>query len=433
MSERGNWLDSNSKQQTKKVFTVLAIDGGGVRGIIPARILHEIEKRTGRPIADLFDMVGGSSTGAIIGGCLVAPDPKNPAKPRFSAKDIYGFYHKLAGQIFPSRNLKMFRKFVPGALYSAKPLEEKLLECFGDFRMKDALTSFLIPATDIKNFRPVWITHLKGQVDRSKEGWGSMLIRDAVRATTSAPTYFPAKYYYTTPNPTMPDVKARHALIDGSFFGGNAPQRLYNEAKKLAPPDAEIIVVHLGTGNTNNKMSPEEFNDLSVLGLLNKSNGSVLLSLVAKMSVLDTAEDMREEIGDRFYTFDGILQLDGEDRAPASAMAIDDARPENLQRLEKMAGQIIRDNDAEINRLCDILRDHSCHPLALVQAPLQPSKPAHKSILDSIKETSRDMADQAKSALRKAFGKDRKPPPGGNDGTPDSGSVKNDPKNPPKL
>jgi len=172
-------------KKPKPVFTVLAIDGGGVRGVIPARILQEIEARTGRPIADLFDMVGGTSTGAVIGGCLLAPDAKNPARPRFSAKEVLGFYHRLSGKIFPEIRFKALRKLSGGALYDPKPLEDALEESFGDLKVEDALTSFSIPVTDIENFRPVWIDHVKGVPDTSLERWSTMRLRDAARAAAN--------------------------------------------------------------------------------------------------------------------------------------------------------------------------------------------------------------------------------------------------------
>ena len=45
---------------------VLSIDGGGIRGVIPAAVLTEIERRTDRPAAELFDLIAGTSTGGII-------------------------------------------------------------------------------------------------------------------------------------------------------------------------------------------------------------------------------------------------------------------------------------------------------------------------------------------------------------------------------
>ena len=51
---------------------VLSIDGGGIRGLIPAVVLAELEGRTGRRIAELFDLVAGTSTGGILAGALGA-------------------------------------------------------------------------------------------------------------------------------------------------------------------------------------------------------------------------------------------------------------------------------------------------------------------------------------------------------------------------
>ena len=342
------------EKDKKRVFTVLSIDGGGVRGVVPARLLQEIEERTGKPIAELFDMVGGTSTGAILAAGLTVPDDVNPAKPRHSALELKNFYHTLSPKIFPELRFKSIRKLSSSALYDPKPLEDALHEKLGDAKMKDALTHLLIPATDIKNFRPVWITYIKGQKDTSPEGWSSMLMKDAVRASTTAPTYFPAKYYETQPHDDMPNVTHRHALIDGGFFAGNCMRRMLTQARKLAPPDAEIVVVHLGTGNIENTLSPAEFNKLGPIGMISKSNGNLLLSLVINMSLMDVANDMKDEIGDRFISFDGIIDEEGNPNDPAASM--DDASPANLKLLEKFAERIIRENNDEMDRLCEILK-----------------------------------------------------------------------------
>lgn len=341
----------------KRVFTVLSIDGGGIRGLVPARILQELEERTGKPITELFDMIGGTSTGAILAAGLTVPDDTNPQKPKHTAQDLKNFYYTYGPNIFPEMKFKSLRRLSSSAMYDPKPLEDALKLKLGDAKMKDSLNHLLIPATDIKNFRPVWITHLKGQKDNSAEGWSSMLMRDAVRASTTAPTYFPSKYYQTTPDEEMPNVTHRHALIDGGFFAGNCMRRLMTQARKLAPPDAEIVVVHLGTGNVENSLSPEEFNKLGPIGMLSKSNGNLLLSLVINMSLMDVANDLREEIGERFISFDGIIDPETDKDAPAPSM--DDASDENLKALEKFAEKIIKDNNAEMDRLCDILKNRS--------------------------------------------------------------------------
>jgi predicted acylesterase/phospholipase RssA len=340
-------------ENKKRVFTVLCIDGGGVRGIIPARILQEIEERTGKPICELFDLIGGPSTGSIVAAGLSVPDPDEPSKPKYTAEEMKNFYHKQTPAIFPEMRFKMIRQVSNGTLYDPKPLEDALLKAFGDYKMKDALTSLMIPATDIKNFRPVWINAFKGRKDTSPEGWGSMLLRDAVRASTTAPTYFPAKRYYTTPNENMPNVTHRHALIDGGFFAGSTLHRLLAEAKKLAPPDADIVFVHLGTGSMDNSLSPEEFNKLGPLGMVSKSKGSILMSLVVNLSVTDAVEQLGTDMGANFIDIDGKIPLS------EGSIPLDSATEKNLHRLESFAERLLQNKASEVDRLCAILKEKS--------------------------------------------------------------------------
>ncbi|MFS7918613.1 putative patatin-like phospholipase domain, Acyl transferase/acyl hydrolase/lysophospholipase [Helianthus anomalus] len=87
------------------LITVLSIDGGGVRGLIPAVILEfleaklqEIDGKDAR-IADYFDIIAGTSTGGLITAMLTAPNDKR--RPLFSAQDIKEFYLKTCPKIFP--------------------------------------------------------------------------------------------------------------------------------------------------------------------------------------------------------------------------------------------------------------------------------------------------------------------------------------------
>ena len=80
--------------------TVLSIDGGGIRGIIPAMVLHHLETATGHPAADLFDLMVGTSTGGILALGLAQPDPEKPAKSRYSARDLADLYANRGSQIF---------------------------------------------------------------------------------------------------------------------------------------------------------------------------------------------------------------------------------------------------------------------------------------------------------------------------------------------
>jgi len=338
----------------KRVFTVLAIDGGGVRGIIPARFLEEIEERTGKPIAELFDLIGATSTGSIIASGLTVPNPKDPKKPKFTAKDILALYHKDAVDIFPEIQFRNLRHLLPGAsgFYDPEPLEKSLKATLGDAKVKDALTSLMIPATEIKKYKPTWIHHFKGKKD--VEGWGSMLLRDAVRATTAAPTLIPTKYLYTHPNEDNPKAKERHAFIDGSIFAGTICRKLHTAAKKLAPPDAEIVIVHIGTSYNKMSFSPDEFNKFSPLGLVSKSNGSVIINMTTDMVTLDINNDLKDEIGDLFFSFDKPIDNTTPDAPQGS---LDNADPENMKNLEKFAENLIDEMNDDLDKLCGLLKE----------------------------------------------------------------------------
>jgi patatin-like phospholipase/acyl hydrolase len=77
---------------------VLSIDGGGIRGLIPALVLAEIEDRTGRPVAELFDFVAGTSTGGLLACALTRPG--DDGRPLFTAAEAANLYVEEGPLIF---------------------------------------------------------------------------------------------------------------------------------------------------------------------------------------------------------------------------------------------------------------------------------------------------------------------------------------------
>ena len=90
-----------------RLTRILSIDGGGVRGIIPAQVLVRLERKirrksgdAGARIADCFDMLAGTSTGGLLVCLLLSPDLENPDRPRFTARDAVRLYLQRSGEIF---------------------------------------------------------------------------------------------------------------------------------------------------------------------------------------------------------------------------------------------------------------------------------------------------------------------------------------------
>ena len=211
---------------------VLSIDGGGIRGIIPAMVVAHIERKMGKPAHELFDLMVGTSTGGILALGLSRPGASRPAQ--FSARWVVKLYEEQGANIF---EYSLWRKLrtVGGILdeaYSHEVLEGILGKYFAGATLGDCKTPTMVTSYDIQNRRTVFL-----------KSWYAdhQLVRccDAARATSAAPTYFEPKPLDTG------DVAS--VLIDGGIFMNSPSVSAYAEARKLFP-DEPIAVLSLGTG-----------------------------------------------------------------------------------------------------------------------------------------------------------------------------------------
>ena len=206
----------------KDLVKVLSIDGGGIRGIIPAVVLAAIEDRMKRPACEVFDLIAGTSTGGIIALGVTVPGEKRSdgrVSPRWSAHDLVGMYESEGPKIF-HRSLVRTIETVDGLLakkYAATGLEAALERYMGDARLSQALTDLLIPSYDIYAHRPFFFksftpaarpiaTLRPGAADPAAAPSPTLSQPDypmkvVGRATSAAPTYFEPEDVH---EPTMP-------------------------------------------------------------------------------------------------------------------------------------------------------------------------------------------------------------------------------------
>ena len=105
----------------KKKVRILSLDGGGIRGIIPATIIQYAEaylqkKRPGTTIADHFDFIAGTSTGGILTGIYLAPQKEDNTKAKFSATEALKFYVDNGYDIFNASKISKLGQTVPTAI-----------------------------------------------------------------------------------------------------------------------------------------------------------------------------------------------------------------------------------------------------------------------------------------------------------------------------
>ncbi len=234
---------------------ILALDGGGIRGALTLGYLQRIEdilkaehgNRDDFRLSDYFDLIGGTSTGAIIAGCLAIG---------MKVEEITKLYMNLGGKIF-SRKYKWWNIFTLDDMiragYNEKPLEEELKKVFGDITLSsDKIKTGLCIVTKRADTNSVWplINHPKGKYFNSEHGTnGNILLWKAVRASTAAPSYF---------IPQVIDVGgglSTAAFVDGGVSMANNPalQLLMVATLKGFPfhwemgPD-KLLLVSVGTG-----------------------------------------------------------------------------------------------------------------------------------------------------------------------------------------
>lgn len=211
---------------------ILSIDGGGVRGVIPATVLAALEAQTGRPARETFDFVAGTSTGAIIAAGLAAGIP--------SAR-VAGLYAERAPQVLRSTPVTSgLRRLVRGHLYDSETLHRLLREDLGDardWRLNDAPIDLLVTAKRLRDGMP-WYFVRDNPANSCRAG--TIGLADAVSASTAAPTYFAAWA-----------IRGIGELIDGGIgVAGNPVYQACVEAFEFteAYRPADTQVISLGTG-----------------------------------------------------------------------------------------------------------------------------------------------------------------------------------------
>lgn len=219
---------------------ILAVDGGGIRGIVPATVLVELQRRLPRPIVEYFDVVAGTSTGGLVASAVCAPGPSGG--PRYTPEQILEFYVRDCRQIF-HRSLGWVVESLGGLRrpkYPARGIEAFLADRFGDTELRHALKPLVMVSYDLTRRAP-WVF---SSVLAAEEASRNYLLRDSCRASTAAPTYFPA----ATVRSFAGDSRE---LVDGGVCANDPVLAAFVVAERLHP-GRPLALVSLGTGNFTN-------------------------------------------------------------------------------------------------------------------------------------------------------------------------------------
>jgi uncharacterized protein len=310
---------------------VLAIDGGGIRGLLPGVLLAELERLTGRPTYELFDLIAGSSAGGLVAAALCVPGENGGA--RWTANEVTGLFEREGARIF-SRSLRRSLRTRFGfsrPRYSDRVLNEVLTNYCGTVRLKDAATGLMICSYDVERRRPIRFTSWQAQ---ESDGHDRALWQVA-RATIAAPTYFEPMRL------TPPGSHAPGSLIDGGIVAHNPALLAAIEGATMRPQEP-VRIVSLGTGELNKRLRWE---DASTWGSVRWARPMIDMFFDASSAIVQ--EQLTRMLGDRNHRFQ--IPLTG------CTEAMDDASPRNLAALRRNAELLIEQRHDELRALADAL------------------------------------------------------------------------------
>ena len=293
---------------------VLSIDGGGIRGLIPAVVLTEIEERSGKRIWELFDLIAGTSTGGILACALCAPDP-------LPAEQLVGLYEDEGPKIF-DRSVWQRIRSAEGLLdekYDAAALDRALERFLSDKRLAETKPDLLIPAYNMDDPGPYFFKSRK-----AREEGEDFALSEVARATSAAPTYF------------EPFPLNGEALVDGGVFATNPAMCAVAEVMRFQPT-ADLVLLSLGTGQRTHKRS---FDEIKNWGLIEWAKP--ILDVVFD-GVSDAVDYQLQHVLDAGHYWRLQVEL------TQASDDMDNANVENLADLRAQAEQLIADRSADID------------------------------------------------------------------------------------
>ncbi|MEW7998364.1 MAG: patatin-like phospholipase family protein [Candidatus Thiodiazotropha endolucinida] len=302
-----------TEPQTEKTI-ILAIDGGGIKGVIPATFIQHIESLLKKPSYQLFDVIGGTSTGGIITAALTTPK-KSTGRP-YTAEEIVNIYSHDGGQIFlaqdcmieqcatyyadngKGRGIEPYLQKMYGPDVSLVSSREKIQSLVGNRVKHMFTTSYIVNNSQKKVSKPVrgenFGPYLFNWFDANNNpAIDNYYVWEAARGTSAAPTYFPIANVGGKTPPRS--AAANKWVVDGGTMSNNPATWGVTEALRtgIASHLEDIIVISIGTG-IHEGGAGVGINSNAVTGIIPEDgNWSTIPWMVEKMGDLDGADHNR--------------------------------------------------------------------------------------------------------------------------------------------
>ncbi len=319
-----------------KVIRILSIDGGGIRGVLPATFLSVLEEKLQESsgnknlrLAECFDLIAGTSTGGLLTCMYLTPDDNNAVMPKYTARQALEFYFGYGNSAFTPNAKGGFHK------YSPTGLEAGLNNFFGNLKLSQLIKPCCITAYDMIHCEPyLFYSHRAISDPRA-----NYYIKDVARATSALPGIFPPA--------TIASLSDRkRTFIDGSIFAYNPALQAYIRAKDIFPSAENFLLFSLGTGLPATAYTPAQIEDTS------EKNWARLLADVAFSAHSDMVHYQLQEI---FRNKPGSAYIRLQPSLRGLNREMDNVSTDNVQSLYKAGLEFANSNEKAITELVNIM------------------------------------------------------------------------------
>lgn len=373
-------------------YAILSIDGGGIRGILPAIVLRELESLIDKKskgeftrISEVFDLIAGTSTGGILAtGLSVKGENDLP----YTAEKLLSIYtgEERKSIFSPRYKILSFFHYIMRSKFPHEGIEGLLKKYFGDAKLKDTLTNLLITSYDTEQKKPYYfyVNHQDAHPPEEEQRDREYFLRDIARATSAAPTYFPPKQ---VPSNYEERGVLPNSLVDGGVFANNPSVLAYVHGREAwkgtdayalrkealnsifgSPAgkgmaanvstdnfDFPFLLVSIGTGQTKRPYPHKIASGWGAVKwiqpIIDILMQGVSESVHYQMQYLlpDYIEKAGAKPSPRYYRFN--IEID------TAYSNMEDTSQPTIDQLIKYGEQIVEENKVELNKIAGVLRD----------------------------------------------------------------------------
>ncbi|MCL1124992.1 patatin-like phospholipase family protein [Shewanella surugensis] len=328
-----------NNNKNKKIIFILSIDGGGMMGLLPVKLLQYIESQAQQPIHDIFDLIVGTSSGAVTAGFTSLKNTDNQA--RFPITQILNMYRYHSKGLFES-SIKHTILSLDGLLapkYSTRKKYTLLDTYLSQITLQEAFVPIMIPAVDVE--------HMQAMFFKSWEHQHYFFMKDILSGATNMPALYAFTDIYSLDN------TVQYTLIDGATFMDSPTIPAWLAAKELYP-NKHYIIVSLGAGSVANNhfisIKPQmgilqwNINLLKVIGFADIKSSDIIMQSMVNLPGTNIIN---------YYRFDTILDM--------NTVSAFNTSSQNIETLERYGQQMIEENKNQLNELIQKIIDNKAY------------------------------------------------------------------------